>query len=168
MDQQTMTERGMYVMGFEREYQTTLRVLKAYPADKAELKPAERSKSARELGFLLAMGQAVAGVVATQNEILAAPDFKAPPTWAEVIGAFEHMHADSLAKLQRMTEQEFNAPFRMLVGPGGKTEQMRRADVLWFFAMDQVHHRGQFSVYLRIAGGKVPGIYGPSADEPWA
>ncbi len=29
-----------------------------------------------------------------------------------------------------------------------------------------VHHRGQLSSYLRAMGGKVPGIYGPSADEP--
>ncbi len=28
------------------------------------------------------------------------------------------------------------------------------------------HHRGQLSSYLRAMGGKVPGIYGPSADEP--
>jgi uncharacterized damage-inducible protein DinB len=27
-----------------------------------------------------------------------------------------------------------------------------------------VHHRGQLSTYLRAMGGKVPGIYGPSAD----
>ncbi len=27
------------------------------------------------------------------------------------------------------------------------------------------HHRGQLSTYLRAAGCKVPGIYGPSADE---
>ena len=34
---------------------------------------------------------------------------------------------------------------------------------------DQIHHRGQFSIYLRMAGGKVPSIYGPSADaEPAA
>jgi len=32
---------------------------------------------------------------------------------------------------------------------------------------DQIHHRGQLSVYVRMAGGKVPSIYGPSADEPW-
>jgi uncharacterized damage-inducible protein DinB len=32
---------------------------------------------------------------------------------------------------------------------------------------DQIHHRGQFSVYLRMVGGKVPSIYGPSGDEPW-
>ncbi len=33
--------------------------------------------------------------------------------------------------------------------------------------MDSVHHRGQFSVYLRLVGAKVPSIYGPSGDEPW-
>ena len=33
--------------------------------------------------------------------------------------------------------------------------------------LDHVHHRGQFTIYSRIAGGKVPQIYGPSADEPW-
>ena len=44
---------------------------------------------------------------------------------------------------------------------------LRRLDVLWFLLNDQIHHRGQFSVYLRMAGAKVPSIYGPSKDEPW-
>jgi uncharacterized damage-inducible protein DinB len=39
---------------------------------------------------------------------------------------------------------------------------------LWFMLHDQIHHRGQLSVYVRMAGGKVPSIYGPSADEPWS
>jgi hypothetical protein len=26
---------------------------------------------------------------------------------------------------------------------------------------------GQFSICLRVADGKVPSIYGPTADEPW-
>lgn len=32
-------------------------------------------------------------------------------------------------------------------------------------SLDAIHHRGQLSVYLRPMGGKVPAIYGPSADE---
>ncbi|HEX4275891.1 MAG TPA: DinB family protein [Bryobacteraceae bacterium] len=28
-----------------------------------------------------------------------------------------------------------------------------------------LHHRGQLSVYLRLLGVAVPGMYGPSADE---
>jgi uncharacterized damage-inducible protein DinB len=42
-----------------------------------------------------------------------------------------------------------------------------KIDFLWFLLCDQIHHRGQLSVYLRMAGGKVPSIYGPSGDEPW-
>jgi uncharacterized damage-inducible protein DinB len=30
-----------------------------------------------------------------------------------------------------------------------------------------IHHRGQFSVYLRLLNIPVPGSYGPSADEPF-
>jgi len=28
-----------------------------------------------------------------------------------------------------------------------------------------IHHRGQLTVYLRLLGVPVPGLYGPSADE---
>lgn len=48
-----------------------------------------------------------------------------------------------------------------------ETDGRRAADGRAVDDVDSVHHRGQFSVYLRLAGGKVPSIYGPSADEPW-
>lgn len=37
---------------------------------------------------------------------------------------------------------------------------------LSFATRHSVHHRGQLSAYLRASGGKVPSIYGGSADEP--
>jgi DinB family len=36
----------------------------------------------------------------------------------------------------------------------------------WIGLFDAIHHRGQLSVYLRPMGGRVPSIYGPSADDP--
>lgn len=42
-----------------------------------------------------------------------------------------------------------------------------RLEIAWFMLYDQIHHRGQLSVYLRMSGAKVPSIYGPSLDEPW-
>jgi hypothetical protein len=41
---------------------------------------------------------------------------------------------------------------------------------LWFVLFDAIHfdaihYRGLLSTYLRPVGGKVPSIYGPSADE---
>jgi uncharacterized damage-inducible protein DinB len=38
---------------------------------------------------------------------------------------------------------------------------------LGFLVGHTVHHRGQLSTYLRPMGGKVPCIYGGSADEPF-
>jgi uncharacterized damage-inducible protein DinB len=37
--------------------------------------------------------------------------------------------------------------------------------LLWIALFDMVHHRGQLSTYIRPMGGKVPSIYGPSADD---
>jgi uncharacterized damage-inducible protein DinB len=44
--------------------------------------------------------------------------------------------------------------------------EMPRAAALRFFLFNHLyHHRGQVSTYLRIAGAKVPSVYGPTADE---
>jgi uncharacterized damage-inducible protein DinB len=36
---------------------------------------------------------------------------------------------------------------------------------LWVLLIHQTHHRGQMTVLMRMAGIKVPGIYGPSKEE---
>jgi uncharacterized damage-inducible protein DinB len=42
--------------------------------------------------------------------------------------------------------------------------QMPAVNFVALAVKHSVHHRGQLSTYLRPMGGKVPGIYGPSAD----
>jgi uncharacterized damage-inducible protein DinB len=44
--------------------------------------------------------------------------------------------------------------------------QMPAIKYMNFLIKHSVHHRGQLSAYLRPMGGKVPSIYGGSADEP--
>ena len=39
-------------------------------------------------------------------------------------------------------------------------------EMFWLGLFDAIHHRGQLSVYIRPMGGRVPSIYGPSADDP--
>ena len=36
-----------------------------------------------------------------------------------------------------------------------------------FMLSHTIHHRGQLAAWLRPMGGKVPSIYGGSADEPF-
>ncbi len=160
-----MTEKEMYLQGWEREFQTTMKVLKAYPADKIDFKPHERSRSARELAWTFVGELAVVDMVAKgQIEFKEGP--KPPATMKEILAAFESTYKQMVPKVKAMSEADYNSTIKFPAGPK-QMGDFRKADVLWITMMDQVHHRGQFSVYLRMAGGKVPSIYGPTADEPW-
>ena len=142
-----------------REYPISLKVIKAFPTDKADFKPHERSRSAKELVETLAVEQLI-NMQALEGTI----DFsKLPPhstsSMEEAISLFEKNHKLADEAIENASEETLNKMVKM--GPG----EMRAIDAIWAMHMDSVHHRGQFSVYIRMAGGKVPSIYGPSADE---
>ena len=46
-------------------------------------------------------------------------------------------------------------------------EVWKKGSALEALIKHQIHHRGQLTVFMRYAGLKVPGIYGPSKEE-WA
>ena len=46
-------------------------------------------------------------------------------------------------------------------------EMWKKGKTLGVLVTHQIHHRGQLSVVIRLAGLKVPGVYGPSKEE-WA
>ncbi len=161
-----ISEKDQFIQNWEREFQTTLKILKAYPENKLDFKPHERSRSARELAWVFDVEEntMINGAISGNVDFSNMP--KAPGTLKEILAILERHHQENIAKVKRMSDQDFNSQMKFFVGPG-KISDVRKADVLWGSIMDSVHHRGQFSVYLRMAGGKVPSIYGPSADEPW-
>ncbi len=164
-----MTELTHYLATFEREYQSTLRVLKAFPANKATFKPTERSTPANQVVWTLVMSQHVVAPILTEAALTPPKDLPPAPTdWNALVAAFEQTHAGTMAKLNTLDNATYQSTISMMTGPGGATAPMRRADVLWIMLYDTIHHRGQFSVYLRASGAKVPSIYGPSGDEPWS
>ena len=166
MTQKTATEKDLFLQTFRRESQTTVKLLKAYPANKGDYRPHEKSRSAKELGWTFVMEQGVADMALKGHIDFSKPMPPAPGSYGDVIAAFEGASRETVAKVSNASEEDLNKPVQFPVGPG-KMGEFRRMDVLWTSLMDQVHHRGQFSVYLRLAGAKVPSIYGPSADEPW-
>jgi uncharacterized damage-inducible protein DinB len=161
-----MSEKEMFLQTWDREFQTTMKVLKAYPANKLDFTPHERSRSAHELAWVFVGEQAVVDMVIKGQIDFSAGGPKPPATMQEILAAFEKMHKDNVGKVRNLSEADYNSLIKFPMGPKQMAD-LRKADVLWTTLMDQVHHRGQFSVYLRMAGGKVPSIYGPTADETW-
>jgi len=162
-----MTEKEMFLESWAREFQTTMKVLRAFPADKAEFKPHERSRTARELAWTFVGEQALIDMAVKGKIDFSGEMPKPPAAWKEILAALEKTNSETIPKVRAMTDADYNSMIKFPAGPN-QMHDLRKADVLWTVMMDAIHHRGQFSVYLRMAGGKVPSIYGPSADEPWS
>ena len=160
-----MSEKQQFLTQLEKELFTTMRVLKAYPAAKADLKPHAKCKAAKDLAWMFVTEQK-----ACEQALDGGIEFgkmpKAPSTLPEVIAAYEQTAKGFVERIKRTPDAEFDKTVKFFVAPK-QMGDLRKMDVLWYMLMDQVHHRGQFSIYLRMADGKVPSIYGPSADEPW-
>jgi uncharacterized damage-inducible protein DinB len=162
----TSKERLLEV--FEREHKTTARVLRAYPDDELDLKPHERLKSARELAWFLAMAHGMlAQAMASGIDWSRPPAIPEPPrTIAEIVDVLDREYGRLVEVLRGMSDDDLAETLQVPVAPKTLGE-ISKLDFLWFILHDHIHHRGQFSIYLRLAGGKVPSIYGPTADEPW-
>jgi uncharacterized damage-inducible protein DinB len=145
-----------------REFDTTLRVLQAFPEDQKQLKPADKSRTAAELATTLAMEERVITALLTTGAIT--PNALAgerPESMAAIIAMWQQSAADNNGNIEKLAPEELDRSVDFY------GHQIALRDALWAELLDHIHHRGQFSVYLRIAGARVPSIYGPTADMPW-
>ena len=144
----------------EFEFATTMRVWKAYPEDKLDLRPAEKSRSASELIRTFVYEELVCGAAMRGDPISALAAHRLPDNLGDVLETFDRIHQE----VQSLVAQAPDEVLDRVTDFYG--HQISVLEVLWAELLDQIHHRGQLSVYLRLAGARVPSIYGPTADEP--
>lgn len=159
-------ERARLLEDLAREAATTLRVLRAYPPDQGDFRPHPRSMTARELCWLFTMEMRISTRALMGAEKLY--EGEDPPEGMEgVVVEFERARDQLIAVLRGASDEDLAGTVPFPVGPG-KLANWPRLEFMGLMIRDHIHHRGQLSVYLRMAGGSVPSIYGPSADEPWS
>ncbi|HEY2377848.1 MAG TPA: DinB family protein [Gemmatimonadaceae bacterium] len=160
------SQRQQFLDVLKKEHETTRKVVEAYPADQSEFKPHPRSKAARDLAWTFAVEEALILKALTNSLNVGGGLPKAPDSWNDVVAAFKQNHAGVIDALESARDDDVFGTVKFFTGPGAIGD-VPKMDFLYFILSDQIHHRGQMTVYLRMAGGKVPSIYGPSADEPW-
>jgi uncharacterized damage-inducible protein DinB len=158
--------KQQFVNALQKEQEITRKVVDAFPAEQSEFKPHPRSNSARQLVWTFAVEEQLILLALTNSLKLGGGFPKAPDTWNEVVAAFDQSHAKVVKALADASDGDFAGTVTFPTGPGAVGD-LPKLQFMWFMLCDQIHHRGQLSVYVRMAGGKVPSIYGPSADEPW-
>jgi uncharacterized damage-inducible protein DinB len=162
----TKSAKHAFLEQYERNHANTLRVLHAFPGDKSEFRPHERSSSALKLAWTFVIEESLM-LKAVRGEQVLGGGFPSPPeSWDQVLAAFDKVSGDLVAELRDPRNSDLDGTVKFFTGPK-QTADFPIPEFISFLLDDQIHHRGQLSVYVRMAGGKVPAIYGPSADEPW-
>jgi len=157
-----MTNREFCILRRKAELPAFLRVLKAVPQSRLDYRPDPKARTAAELAWLLASEEAALLDLLDTGTV----DWKetSPPLRVhEIVAAFESNGDAVNQRLERLDDAGWVKKGRLLMGDGPGWEDSI-GEFVWGFLFDEVHHRGQLSTYLRPMGGKVPSIYGPSAD----
>ena len=157
-----MTNQAFFLTMFSAEFDRFHNVVAALPSDRLDCRHDPRSRSAGELvGHLIGHFQDLAeliddGVIHHRGQV--------PFTdITEALSLLDEGARQASAKIATVGDGAWAQPADFLVGGRAIMNAPRQA-LAWMLFLDAIHHRGQLSTLIRPMGGKVPSIYGPSAD----
>ena len=161
-----MTSRESFLLMWGMEAAATQRVLAAVPDKNIGWKPDPKSRSAVELTAFVAGHAPILVRFLETGEVKAQP-MEPPKSIKEAASVFAAVAPKLEKALKAVDEKTWDTKTATLYAEDGSVMQSAPlGGMIWFTLFDLIHHRGQLSTYIRPMGGKVPSIYGPSADDP--
>ena len=142
------------------ESESTLNLFKLIPDELLALKEHEMIRS---------MGKLCWHITITLSEMLnrtglsvdgPAEDSETPQHMNEIIDAYQTSSQSILDNIKATWNNETLNDEVDMYG-----QVWKKGTVLDVLIKHQAHHRGQLTVLMRVAGLKVPGVYGPSKEE---
>ena len=159
-----MSTREFCITRRKSEVAAFVKVLKAVPQGRADYRPDPKSRTAAELAGLLAYEEG-ALLSLLETGTVQWKDQPAPTKMTDVVTSFERNAQAVTDRIAKMDEKAWTKEGQFLMA-GAPPWKDSIENFVWGMFFDAIHHRGQLSTYLRPMGGKVPSIYGPSADDP--
>ena len=159
-------EQARFLLDFtlptlKHETATTAKVMAATPDANLDYRPSERCMPAAELVWHIASSDLMFLEGIVSGAFGKGPEKPANITTPQQISAwYAGKMSGAIEKISAYTPDE---AARILDFYG--MIQAPAAGIITFALGHSIHHRGQLSSYIRPMGGKVPSIYGPSADE---
>jgi uncharacterized damage-inducible protein DinB len=161
-----MSTREFFLQRWEQEQPAFAKVLRAIPEGQLAYKPHERCTPAGALAWQLVEEQKQLAEMLDTGEVRFA--LTQHPAAASDISSEWEKATDALrAKLKSADDAKWSGKAKLVMGEGAEWSDTLE-NMCWGYLFDMVHHRGQLTAYLRPMGGKVPSIYGPSADDSGA
>jgi uncharacterized damage-inducible protein DinB len=164
-----MPIKDAFIAELKHESGLTKKMLERVPLDKKDWKPHEKSMT---LGRLATH---VAEIPHWTSDIIHIDvyDFQknytpgiTASTQEELIKIFQKKLDTAIADLEKMNDEDFKKMWQVKNGEQVYFNLPKAVAIRGWSFSHLFHHRGQLSVYLRMLDVPVPGMYGPSADEP--
>jgi uncharacterized damage-inducible protein DinB len=148
------------------EAATTRKMLSRVPDDQYDYKPHEKSMVMKYLVTHLADLPGWVHLTLTTDELDFQKAYEQPDITnnKELLAYFDKRLQDGLSALVPGNEKEMPKPWTLRNGETIYATNPK-IDVLRMSLSQQIHHRAQLGVYLRLLNVPIPGSYGPSADE---
>ncbi len=153
---------------FENEALTTRKHFERLPDEKLDWRPHEKSFTAGGLASHITDLMRFADLIFSTDECDFDPAVHRPyhaTSVAELLQTFDDNVRNGKQAMAGIADDDIMQPWRFKVMGRLLFERPRAGSFRDFALSHQIHHRGQFSVYLRLLNVPVPGSYGPSADE---
>lgn len=152
----------------DAELALTRAMLSLVPWEQADSKPHPRSMKLGNLATHVAQLPNFLAVMATTDVLHFKPEDFAPPaigSTADLLALFDTESAKMHAALAQLDWVRLDASWKMMMGEHTLIDNKRGYLLRHMGVNHLVHHRAQLGVYLRLLDVKIPGSYGPSADE---
>ena len=88
-----------------------------------------------------------------------------PTNKKDLLARFDKQVAEAKPELAKMTPAKWDSNWKFVAGDQTWIDDTKYNVWRTWVLNHLVHHRAQLGVYLRLLDKKVPGMYGPSADE---
>jgi uncharacterized damage-inducible protein DinB len=158
-----MDHKTFFLKYWEKEGPATRKVIVRIPQDRSDYQADPKARTAREIAWLM-VREETALVEGLEKGTFEWIELPAPPTVNEIVTEYDRQHDAVASRLHAIPGPRWEEKLPFLFH-GHEVMRETGYDMAWGFLLDQIHHRGQLSTYLRPMGAKVPAIYGPSADE---
>ena len=158
-----------FIAELQEEAKSTRKILERVPMDKADWTPHPKSMKLGNLANHVAELPGWTMVTMDQDGIDWAtfeykPDM--PKTTEELVKKFDDTVAKAVECLKKADDAKFMEDWTMRAGDKIYFTLPKAAVLRSASFNHSYHHRAQLGVYLRLLDIPLPGIYGPTADEP--
>lgn len=163
-----MSKTEDFLAEFKRESASTRKILSRVPIDKLAWRPHPKSNSLEQLAKHIANlpNMLYNAITADERNIVGIPHLPPIESSEQLMALFEGNYEKVIAAFDGLSDDALGRKWELKAGDRVFISTTKKDAIRSMYFNHTYHHRGQLSVYLRLLDVPVPGMYGPTADEP--